>query len=68
MMQSIFFKEMIRIDLKEEIVKYICLYNNYSKTRNLIGQQPCRITQSCTENSECFLTGFLKCRQKNKIM
>ncbi len=25
-MQSIFFKEMIRIDLKEEIVKYICMY------------------------------------------
>ena len=25
MMQSIFFKEMIRIDLKEEIVKYICM-------------------------------------------
>jgi hypothetical protein len=27
------------------------LYNNYSETRNLIGQQPCRITQSCTGNS-----------------
>jgi hypothetical protein len=28
------------------------LYNNYSETRNLIGQQPCRIRQSCTGNSE----------------
>ena len=24
------------------------LYNNYSKTRNLIGQYPCRMRQSCT--------------------
>ena len=26
------------------------LYNNYSKTRNLIGQYPCRMRQSCTGN------------------
>ena len=26
------------------------LYNNYSETRNLIGQYPCRMRQSCTEN------------------
>ena len=25
-------------------------YNNYSKTRNLIGQYPCRMRQSCTGN------------------
>ena len=25
------------------------LYNNYSETRNLIGQYPCRMRQSCTE-------------------
>ena len=26
------------------------LYYNYSKTRNLIGQYPCRMRQSCTRN------------------
>ena len=28
----------------------LSLYNNYSKTRNLIGQYPCRMRQSCTGN------------------
>jgi hypothetical protein len=27
--------------------EYTTLYNNYGETRNLIGQQPCRIRQSC---------------------
>ena len=25
------------------------------------------IRESCTENCECFLTGFLKCRQKKNV-
>ena len=34
------------------MAKELLLYNNYSETRNLIGQQPCRIRQSGTANSE----------------
>ena len=33
-----------------QFLKKCILYNNYSKTRNLIGQYPCRMRQSCTGN------------------
>ena len=48
------------------------LYNNYSKTRNMIGQYPCRMRQSCTGNLKVdfasHFTSLLRasnCRQKN---
>ena len=47
------------------------LYNNYSETRNLIGQYPCRMRQSCTGNLRVDMAGRiyqilmgLNCRQK----
>ena len=47
------------------------LYNNYSDTRNLIGQYPCRMRQSCTGNLRAEMAGRiyqilmgLNCRQK----
>ena len=47
------------------------LYNHYSETRNLIGQYPCRMRQSCTGNLRVDIAGRiyqilmgLNCRQK----
>jgi hypothetical protein len=34
------------------------LYNNYSETRNLLGQYPFRNRQSCTENLNAFARAF----------
>ena len=51
--------------------KKVTLYNNYSKTCNLIGQYPCRMRQSCTGNLKVDIashfTSLLRaynCRQK----
>ena len=52
-------------------VKDGVLYNNYSGARNLIGQYPCRMRQSCTGNLRVDMAGRiyqilmgLNCRQK----
>ena len=34
----------------DSLQRHCTLYNNYSKTRNLIGQYPCRMRQSRTRN------------------
>ena len=52
-------------------MKEILLYNNYNETRNLIGQYPCRMRQSCAGNLRVHMAGRiyaivmgLNCRQK----
>ena len=42
------------------------LYNNYSETRNLIGQYPYRLRQSCTENLNAF-RGIFKMSDNENI-
>ena len=42
------------------------LYNNYSETRNLIGQYPYRMRQSCTENLNAFC-GIFKMSDNENI-
>jgi hypothetical protein len=44
------------------------LYNNYIETRNLIGQYPCRVSQSCKENLDAFRGLFKMSDNKNISM
>jgi hypothetical protein len=49
-------------------IKYCVLYNNYSETRNLIGQYPCRMRLSCTENLNAFRGVFKMSENENISM